>query len=144
MINSWGRLPQGIYSGNKFDYGNYDQCLKTIPKTSEMKIDFLPQYCLLSVQKQQNHTTEFKIGICVPDTCSTSQVQQIMNALLNKIGYESTVKMDSCIDTTPERFGTLEKVTIGTLIGLLLIIGVSTVYDVIKSHKEGKNLQQKV
>lgn len=60
-----------------------------------------------------------------------------MNALMNKIGYESTEKMDPCIDTTPERFGTLEKCAICTVIGTLVIIAISTVYDIIQKYRKG-------
>lgn len=139
VINSWGRLPQGIYSGNKIDYGYYDQCLRSHPNTFKTKSDIKPQYCLLPLQgRLHNQTIGFQIGVCVPDTCSTVQVQTIMNVLLNKIGYESSAKMDPCIDTTPERFGTLEKVTIGAVIGLLVIIGISTIYDVVQKYRKGK------
>lgn len=138
VINSFGRLPQGIYSGNKIDYGYFDQCLRTHPSTFDTKIDIRPQYCLLPLKGRQNHTTEFQIGVCVPDTCSTKQVQTIMNALLNEIGYETIGKMDPCIDTTPDRFGTLERAAIGTVIGLLVTIGISTVYDVIQKMRKGK------
>lgn len=27
MQDSWGRLPSGIFSGNLYDFGNYDQCI---------------------------------------------------------------------------------------------------------------------
>lgn len=144
MINSWGRIPQGFYSGNKIDYGYYDQCLKTHPKTFESKVVIKSQYCLLPLKGRHNQTKNFQIGICVPDTCSTLQVQKIMNTLLNKIGYQSTEKMDPCINTTQERFGILEKVTIGTVIGILIIIGISTIYDVTQKYRKSKKPQKQV
>lgn len=39
-IDSWGKLPSGILSGNLFEIGSYDQCVK-IAETS-----FTGQYCL--------------------------------------------------------------------------------------------------
>lgn len=103
-----------------------------------MKIDFKPQYCLLPLNRRQNNTISFQIGVCVPDTCTSNQVQQVMNAFFNQIGYESNITMDPCIDTTPGRFGTLEKVAIGTVIGLLIMLLVSTLYDVIQKYRKGK------
>uniref|UniRef100_A0A336LYM1 CSON006111 protein n=1 Tax=Culicoides sonorensis TaxID=179676 RepID=A0A336LYM1_CULSO len=138
ILNSWGHLPQGFYSGKKIDYGYFDQCIRTFPNTYEAKIQFNPQYCLLPLKSLKNQTIDFQIGICVPDSCTTNQVQIIMNRLLNEIGYESTGKMDPCIDTAPERFGMLEKVTIATVIGLLIVILISTVYDMIQKYRNAK------
>ncbi|XP_063709617.1 nose resistant to fluoxetine protein 6-like [Culicoides brevitarsis] len=134
MINSYGRLPQGIYSGNKIDYGYFDQCLKI-----DTKIDIKPQYCLLPVKSlHQNQSMDFQIGICVPDSCSTTQVQQIMKSLLNEIGFTSDKKMDECVDTTPERFGMLEKCTILVVFGIILIIFISTVYELVQNYRKAK------
>lgn len=46
MYDSGAKIPSGILNGNVNQYGDFDQCLETIPKNK----NFQSQYCLAHVQ----------------------------------------------------------------------------------------------
>lgn len=43
-MDSWAKLPTGIYEENAFSFGNFDQCLAV--QRSKMQ----PQYCLVELK----------------------------------------------------------------------------------------------
>lgn len=48
MRDSWGKVPSGIFSGNLFDFGNFDQCLD-FQHYSYKTGEILGQHCTLMV-----------------------------------------------------------------------------------------------
>jgi len=46
LRDSWGRFPSGIFSGNYFDFGHFDQCIN-FHHYSDVASDIHGQYCLL-------------------------------------------------------------------------------------------------
>lgn len=44
--DSWGRFPSGIFSGNHYDFGNFDQCIDFDQQTESFN-EIRGQYCLL-------------------------------------------------------------------------------------------------
>lgn len=48
MRDAWGNIPSGRFSGNVFDFGNYDQCLN-LHYSSETVGEILGQHCTLSI-----------------------------------------------------------------------------------------------
>lgn len=46
-MDSWGKLPSGIFQGNLMEQGDFDQCL-SISEANK----FEPQYCLGMVSKK--------------------------------------------------------------------------------------------
>lgn len=49
MRDSWGNFPVGIYSGNFYDFGNYDQCIR-FTHVSEEYGEFHGQHCTIVFQ----------------------------------------------------------------------------------------------
>lgn len=49
VIDSWGKIPAGILSGNFYEFGNFDQCLQIAHITNSSINSFYPQYCLSTV-----------------------------------------------------------------------------------------------
>lgn len=48
MRDAWGNIPSGVFSGNQFDFGNFDQCIK-LKHVSENAGEILGQHCTLMV-----------------------------------------------------------------------------------------------
>lgn len=47
MHDAWGSIPSGIFSGNLFDFGNFDQCVNLQHESSVGEI--LGQHCTLMI-----------------------------------------------------------------------------------------------
>lgn len=104
--DSWGNLPiSGTYSGNKFDFGQFDQC---IDFTHESKVygNFAGRYCIIfvpseDVMRMNENTNSILIqiepkmfppsrsldkdlgfGVCLPDSCSPEDIRDIVNLQL--------------------------------------------------------------
>lgn len=60
LRDSWGSLPSGIFSGNVFDFGNFDQCIKFEYQTVEAG-RILGQHCTLRIPIEREPTTMAKI-----------------------------------------------------------------------------------
>lgn len=41
VIDSWGKIPSGIFMGNNYELGNYDECINTE--------HIMGQYCLANI-----------------------------------------------------------------------------------------------
>lgn len=51
VIDSWGKIPSGLYSGNFFDFGMFDQCLD-VSHASDDGNTIKGQYCLPSISAE--------------------------------------------------------------------------------------------
>lgn len=45
MYDASSKFPTGILAGKSFDFGNFDECLKTVTTG----LEFQPQYCIINV-----------------------------------------------------------------------------------------------
>jgi hypothetical protein len=89
LRDSWGNVPSGTFSGNRFDFGSFDQCLKIHHKTSSAVDTINGQYCVIFIEPFKKRITErifvwkkdpeatLGIGFCLPDSCSTEDVKII-------------------------------------------------------------------
>lgn len=46
MYDASSKFPTGILAGRSFDFGNFDECLKTVTTGLELS----PQYCIISIR----------------------------------------------------------------------------------------------
>lgn len=44
--NAWGSFPSGVFSGNRFDFGNFDQCIEFYHSSNSVG-DFNGQFCTI-------------------------------------------------------------------------------------------------
>lgn len=62
MHDSWGNLPTGIFSGNLFDFGHFDQCINFM-HASDAVGDVLGQHCTIMFSfdryVSKNHVAKF-------------------------------------------------------------------------------------
>lgn len=97
MLDAWGKLPAGILTGNIWELGQFDQCMKVeqnMTDTSLMK----GQYCLVPIRFQDDVMTkisqlppgfgdvlpDINMATCVPSSCSLEMVPIVLNAVLNE------------------------------------------------------------
>lgn len=93
--DSWGSFPSGIYSGNYYDFGSFDQCIE-FSHFSESYGVIYGQYCTIVFEyylevvdkrgrfapSPYNPNVNIGVGICVPHTCSASKINEIANSTL--------------------------------------------------------------
>lgn len=105
LRDSWGSFPAGTFSGNLYDFGNFDQCVGFHHLSNEVG-EILGQHCTLLIpfdrddesdQKllppTRNSETNVGIGICLPASCHPNQVKKIADELL---------KADFNVTTSPD------------------------------------------
>jgi hypothetical protein len=56
VLDSWGSFPSGIYSGNLYDFGSFDQCLKFEHDTNTTNLGVIEgQHCTLMIPFEHQH-----------------------------------------------------------------------------------------
>lgn len=160
LIDTYGKPESGILSYQIQWLGSYDECvairkpLQTSGPTEPDPLSFSGKYCKLSFilsgtkirlsTIDKEITPAVKLGTCVPDTCSPSDIERILIAvgiLHSKIIRVAKVKADCQEDKSLE---TSAIIAICILSVLGLIILVATLYDVITSqmkHFSGSSVQ---
>lgn len=104
VLDSWGRLASGMLAGTKQDYGSFDECILLDLERERLDVGFVAQYCSLDMNvnvdavmpfKLVEHESKsnssagsqqvipFRIGICVPSTCSPSDLVHVAGSLLH-------------------------------------------------------------
>lgn len=56
MRDAWGNVPSGIFSGNQFDFGNFDQCIRFKHEAGELG-EISGQHCTLMVPFDREEQT---------------------------------------------------------------------------------------
>lgn len=134
--DSWGNLPiTGTYSGNKFDFGQFDQCVN-FRQNSKAYGSFIGKYCIIFVtssdqeilQRTDNESI-FKIepkifpptrsldkdlgfGVCLPDSCTANDIRDIIDLELKStkgLSVSSTYDQELFCSTTLQRRPELNK-----------------------------------
>ncbi|KAG5680166.1 hypothetical protein PVAND_009691 [Polypedilum vanderplanki] len=95
MKDAWGRFPSGVFSGNHFDFGSFDQCIN-FHHSSNVVNNIYGQYCLIFFPYElrtndieprfapQPFRKEINIavGTCIPHTCTSEEIKLIANSTL--------------------------------------------------------------
>jgi len=78
LADAFGRPESGALAGNQFWLGSYDQCLKLELSHPVSAETIKSQYCLGVAQfpnwNPQDGKHSFKIGFCLPETCTSSML----------------------------------------------------------------------
>ncbi|XP_078598033.1 nose resistant to fluoxetine protein 6-like [Branchiostoma floridae x Branchiostoma japonicum] len=129
MLDSFGKPPSGILSGNYNWLGRYAECNKIIGE--QHNITFNGEYylaTLTSVQTTPGITLKF--GVCVPSSCSKDDVIQQLEGSTALEGFvrQGAVQVTArSVSTRPVNAGTMASISICATLGTLLVLG--TVYD---------------
>ncbi|XP_062140090.1 nose resistant to fluoxetine protein 6-like isoform X2 [Drosophila sulfurigaster albostrigata] len=140
MIDAWGSKPAGILSLNIIDLGNYEQCIN-INQLIATNHAIKGKYCMaeipfgkmLGIESNVIRSVSLKIGVCFPSSCSSSNMDTLLNraiqSLLNVTHSGALINSDTCQTADREAFPGL---TIFTIV-LLSVFGalalLATLYD---------------
>lgn len=64
MRDSWGSFPSGTFSGNHFDFGNFDQCVNF--HHSDVG-EIIGQHCTLMIPFDIHHTSDQMVKLMAPN-----------------------------------------------------------------------------
>ncbi|GFY77750.1 nose resistant to fluoxetine protein 6 [Trichonephila inaurata madagascariensis] len=102
MLDSYGKPESGILNGNLKWLGEYEECINIfVPhKPNTNKGGFRGKYCILEIPvKLKNQTLSFDIGLCLPDSCHSSEFT--FNSSKNLNDYiKSGEYIDSILNVT--------------------------------------------
>ncbi|XP_037559676.1 nose resistant to fluoxetine protein 6 [Dermacentor silvarum] len=171
MILSNGFLPSNIFEGGQVNIGSYEQCLHTRAVNSEGQKTMQGQYCSMHVKMPVDlmgslvdrfhkigellgrtnpltrttynkfASTDYRIGICTPSTCTTEDLQVLATKMLGQYGINSTVR--SCRTDNPKTITKLQAASMAVLGVLALTVVVATLTEWIMAARGGCNVKQK-
>lgn len=156
MFDSFGKLPNGIISGNINSLGDFDECLEV-----NVPGHFRGQYCNVDVApplperrpfvstdseipefvnishpdsviadflKKATHyyRVNFRSSVCVPSTCSKEEIQKIANKVTQMTEMNFDILIPNC-EVLNEKFEfSRSEIVIMAVLGILLFLGVSS------------------
>jgi hypothetical protein len=153
MFDATSKLPDGIFNGNVFSPGNWDQCLSIrIPPTKEdINQPSRGQYCAVNAMSFSTAGTDseptnknigigdflfpgvrFFLGLCIPSQCPRELFESALNQALHDQGVHLTVAR--CLTdqkqtwTAPQLFGIL------FLSLFAMVVTMATLVDVANRH----------
>ncbi|CAC5358118.1 unnamed protein product [Mytilus coruscus] len=140
VIDAAGKPPANILGGGIVWFGDFDECLAVqdvATNVSGIKYRFDAQYCKARVPLKGplgniipgNPTVT--IGVCVPDSCSKKDVQNLLRKFLyENVSTELTASIQTCVETDIPYDSRAEivLVVIGLFIAAMLL---GTGYDLI-------------
>ncbi|XP_071955988.1 nose resistant to fluoxetine protein 6-like [Antedon mediterranea] len=136
MIDSYGKLPPGLLQGDiQYWFGLYDECLNQSRKIDNEQDNFKAEYCIAGLY---SGTTKLpSIGICVPDSCSDSDLMEILGS--KKPNSTLFVSYVNCNQVPEYSAAAIICLIFLSFFGLMIISG--TIYDIWQrrqdSHQNG-------
>ncbi|XP_054263048.1 nose resistant to fluoxetine protein 6-like [Macrosteles quadrilineatus] len=125
------KSPVGILSQTAVQFGDFDECL-----TVESPV--AAQFCMADVAPGRTNITlwaPFKMGVCVPASCSARGLQDSLQILLANGSSDVTVHVIPEACTTKETVSrpttTNDLIFILIVTGAILIVSAATVHDII-------------
>ncbi|XP_022256139.1 nose resistant to fluoxetine protein 6-like [Limulus polyphemus] len=126
MLDSTGKIPSGILHGSLAELGDYEQCQNIVVynRRDDNKERFRGRYCSVHVQpylppgvKYHVYSTNktihdleemysylsrgsFRLGLCLPSSCSLKDVQQMASQVRKRIELNVTVNWCQVKDST--------------------------------------------
>ncbi|XP_071955720.1 nose resistant to fluoxetine protein 6-like [Antedon mediterranea] len=131
MIDSYGKLPPGLLQGDfTYWFGLYDECLNQSRKIDDEKDNFKAEYCIAGLYGGKTKLPS--IGICVPDSCSNSDLMEILGP--KKPNSRLFVSYVKCNKVPEYSAAAIICLIFLSFFGLMIISG--TIYDVLKRWRE--------
>lgn len=130
QLGTWGKMPAGLKWGNDVDYGHFDECLSF---RADDQHPHDPQHCQLPVTENSGRygNVTFRMGLCVPDTCSSESVMKVMTPFFANVNYKTqTIDPEWCTTGEKPAFGTIQWIVGSILIVFAVLLISSTAYEV--------------
>lgn len=94
MYDASSKFPTGILAGRSFDFGNFDECLKTVTTGLELS----PQYCIISIRFLPTAKLYPNYNNITPSNLNPTD--SVWEGLSTKVSYP-------CIDSLDSNFNIL-------------------------------------
>lgn len=87
MIDAWGGIPSGIFTGNVYDLGNFDECINIKKDSIRGKYCFLDvsPANILGVESSLAGILKIKTATCFPASCSATHMNKFVDTILKRI-----------------------------------------------------------
>ncbi|KAJ6638309.1 Nose resistant to fluoxetine protein 6 [Pseudolycoriella hygida] len=153
IVDAWGKIPFGLFTGNLYELGQFDECLSVKKPKADGENDLQVQYCLADIHadaitdyvKVSDKSTlkenmEFHVGICIPTSCSPETVTRVLNYALASynINASGLVSKESCQTNAEKEFKRLDIYTMSFLSFIALLMVASTIYDLVTTQTKRK------
>lgn len=79
LRDAWGNIPAGIFSGNLFDFGNFDQCIN-FKYNSEAVGEIIGQHCTLIIPFDL-HDTSDRVAKLMPPSRRFDSIESSLEIL---------------------------------------------------------------
>ncbi|CAC5402097.1 unnamed protein product [Mytilus coruscus] len=138
MIDAAGKPPANLLGGGFKWLGDYDECLHIQRSTAieNKEWTFGPEYCMLSVLNLQAVTnilpqyTTLSIGMCLPDSCSEQDTQNLIDSILRNYTNNTFIVNKAECQEPDKTFDTRAIIVLVTISLFVFVMVVGTVYDV--------------
>ncbi|XP_043067645.1 nose resistant to fluoxetine protein 6-like [Drosophila bipectinata] len=131
MLDSWGKFPSGVLTGNSYDLGNFDECLNT-----ELTGAIRGKYCFLKVVPDYLLGTEtgmeINIATCLPSSCRASHINNFFRKILafnNTYSISGIDIIDSSCQTVEKE--PWDKLTIALIVILAVMASIVAIFTLI-------------
>ncbi|XP_055915376.1 O-acyltransferase like protein-like [Eupeodes corollae] len=140
LFDAWGSIPAGVLTGNMYDLGNYDQCVKSSISFTASAADVISyQYCFVKLPLE-DPTLAINIAICIPNTCSpdliTSIFKESTKATLGPAF--SNISIELCSDGKVGPLTATNIAGISVFVVLTVLVLLSSAYDIYVSYNQEK------
>ncbi|XP_052899878.1 nose resistant to fluoxetine protein 6-like [Anopheles moucheti] len=143
LLDSWGKWPAGIFSGNLYELGHYDQCVDLRHEHGSPIIGTIRgRYCFLTVPLDNlllaSPSTQrimpgasgkiwaAHLGVCIPAACTAEHFQEFLNTTVPDL----PPVMLNCNAVAPT-LSTAQWVTISIFGTIVLLAIASTLYEAV-------------
>ncbi|KAK8776871.1 hypothetical protein V5799_029784, partial [Amblyomma americanum] len=166
-----GFLPSNLFEGGLVNLGSYEQCLRTSAVNRVGEKTIRGQYCslhfkppveafksllarfnevgelmgrenpLTRTSREKFASTDFRVGICTPSTCSEEDLQVVTRKLLGQYGFDSTVR--SCRTDSPKNITKLQAASMAVLGTVVLTVVAATLTEWVVQARAAGTVKRK-
>ncbi|XP_077505617.1 nose resistant to fluoxetine protein 6-like [Amblyomma americanum] len=171
MLLSNGFLPSNLFEGGLVNLGSYEQCLRTSAVNRVGEKTIRGQYCslhfkppveafksllarfnevgelmgrenpLTRTSREKFASTDFRVGICTPSTCSEEDLQVVTRKMLGQYGFDSTVR--SCRTDSPKNITKLQAASMAVLGTVVLTVVAATLTEWVVQARAAGTVKRK-
>ncbi|CRK90553.1 CLUMA_CG004257, isoform A, partial [Clunio marinus] len=146
MKDAWGNFPSGRFSGNQYDFGNFDQCVELNHKTSVVGV-ISGKHCTLLIQNtipvndnnprmiapDRSPQNFVGVGVCVPASCTPEEVQVVADTFLENYSTALVPNVNQNLfcatNDRPFEFDAFQVFAIFFFSTFLVLVTASTTYE---------------
>ncbi|KAL0272822.1 UNVERIFIED_CONTAM: hypothetical protein PYX00_005651 [Menopon gallinae] len=137
MFDSIEKLPDGFLYGRNEFLGNFDECLSVRTEW------FKGQHCMVDIKLPGKPLIpglgtmdglRISYGLCLPSSCKTAEIQQVLNLIQMPDGMNITVDEKCCWTDDPITLSSEDWIVICFLGAVGLIAICSTLFDVLHTR----------